>query len=70
MIRLAKNAMNPRPRRIYALAKELKVESKELVEVCIKAGIRGKGSALANLTEEEVEKVKQFLKDKGGHHLK
>jgi translation initiation factor IF-2 len=66
MIRLANNAIKPRARRIYALAKELKVESKELVNICIKAGIRGKGSALANLTEEEVEKVTQFLKDNAG----
>ncbi len=48
--------------RIYALAKELKVDSKELVDICTRAGVPGKGSALASLTEEEVEKVKQFLK--------
>jgi len=48
--------------RIYSLAKELKVDSKELVDICTKAGVPGKGSALASLTEEEVEKVKQFLK--------
>ena len=47
--------------RIYALAKELKFDSKELVDICTKAGVPGKGSALASLTEEEVEKVKQFL---------
>ena len=51
--------------RIYALAKELKVDSKELVDICTKAGVPGKGSALASLTEEEVEKVKQFLKGGG-----
>ena len=49
------------PIRIYALAKELKIDSKELVEVCTKAGITGKGSALASLTDEEVEKVKSYL---------
>jgi translation initiation factor IF-2 len=51
--------------RIYALAKDLKVDSKELVDICTKAGVPGKGSALASLTEEEVEKVQQFLKSGG-----
>ena len=37
------------PIRIYALAKDLKIDSKELVEFCNKAGIPGKGSALASL---------------------
>jgi translation initiation factor IF-2 len=49
------------PIRIYALAKELKIDSKELVEICTKAGIQGKGSALASLDDAEVEKVKAFL---------
>jgi translation initiation factor IF-2 len=48
--------------RIYSLAKELKLDSKELVDICTKAGVPGKGSALASLTEEEVDKVQQFLK--------
>jgi translation initiation factor IF-2 len=47
--------------RIYALAKELKLDSKDLVDICTKAGVAGKGSALASLTDEEAEKVKQFL---------
>ena len=47
--------------RIYALAKELDVDSKELVDVCARAGVTGKGSALASLTEDEVVTVKQFL---------
>ena len=51
--------------RIYALAKELKLDSKELVDICTKAGVPGKGSALASLTEDEVEKVQQFLKGGG-----
>ena len=51
--------------RIYSLAKELKFDSKELVDICTKAGVPGKGSALASLTEEEVEKVKAFLKGGG-----
>jgi translation initiation factor IF-2 len=55
--------------RIYTLAKELKLDSKELVDICTNAGIPGKGSALASLTDEEAERVKQFLKGgtgKGG----
>ena len=47
--------------RIYALAKELKVDSKELVDVCASAGISGKGSALASLTDEEAEKLRNHL---------
>jgi translation initiation factor IF-2 len=49
------------PIRIYALAKELNIDSKELVDVCTRAGVTGKGSALANLTDEEVDKVKAHL---------
>jgi translation initiation factor IF-2 len=49
------------PVRIYALAKDLNVDSKDLVEICRKAGIPGKGSALASLTDEEATKVKAFL---------
>jgi len=49
------------PIRIYALAKDLQVDSKKLVELCAKAGITGKGSALASLEDAEVEKVKAFM---------
>ncbi|MCC7083583.1 MAG: translation initiation factor IF-2 [Pirellulales bacterium] len=49
------------PARIYTLAKELKIDSKELVEICAKAGIPDKGSALASLTDEEVTRLKEFL---------
>ncbi|MCI0332984.1 MAG: translation initiation factor IF-2 [Planctomycetes bacterium] len=51
--------------RIYALAKELKLDSKDLVDICTKAGVPGKGSALASITEEEAEKVKLFLRGGG-----
>lgn len=51
--------------RIYALAKELKLDSKDLVDICTRAGIPGKGSALASLTEEEVTKVKQHIAGDG-----
>lgn len=47
--------------RIYTLAKELKLDSKVLADLCTKAGITGKGSALASLTDDEVEKLKAYL---------
>lgn len=47
--------------RIYALAKELKLDSKVLVDLCPSAGVTGKGSALASLTDEEVDKIKAYL---------
>ena len=46
--------------RIYALAKQLQVDSKILVDICNKAGVTGKGSALASLTDEEEAKVREF----------
>jgi translation initiation factor IF-2 len=49
------------PIRIYALAKELNIDSKNLVDICAKAGVTGKGSALASLTDEEIERVKAYL---------
>ena len=42
------------PARIYALAKELNIDSKDLVDLVKKVGITGKGSALASLTDEEI----------------
>lgn len=47
--------------RIYALAKELQLDNKDLVDLLPKAGITGKGSALASLSDEEVTKLKEFL---------
>ena len=49
------------PIRIYALAKQLKLDSKVLVDICTKAGVSGKGSALASLTDQEMEKVTTFI---------
>ena len=49
------------PIRIYALAKELKIDNKKLVDICTKAGITGKGSALASLTDEELATLKTFM---------
>jgi translation initiation factor IF-2 len=50
--------------RIYTLAKELKLDSKELVDLCTRAGIQDKGSALASLTDEEVVKLREFMAGK------
>ena len=50
--------------RIYTLAKELKIDSKELVELCTRAGIHDKGSALASMTDQEVAKLKEFIASK------
>ncbi|HVX14525.1 MAG TPA: translation initiation factor IF-2 [Pirellulales bacterium] len=47
--------------RIYALAKELGIDSKECVDLCAKAGVTGKGSALASLTDDEETKVRSFI---------
>ncbi len=47
--------------RIYALAKQLKLDSKMLVDICTRAGITGKGSALASLSDEEVAKVSAYM---------
>jgi len=49
------------PIRIYALAKKLNLDSKVLADICTKAGITGKGSALASLSDEEVAKIKAYL---------
>jgi translation initiation factor IF-2 len=47
--------------RIYALAKELGIDSKECVDLCAKAGVSGKGSALASLTDDEESKVRSHI---------
>ncbi len=49
------------PVRIYALAKELDLDSKDLVDLVKKAGITGKGSALASLSDEEAQQVRDNL---------
>ena len=49
------------PIRIYSLAKELDIDSKELVDACTKAGVTDKGSALASLSDDEVAKVRAHL---------
>ncbi len=47
--------------RIYALAKELGIDSKECVDLCAKAGVTGKGSALASLNDEEEARVRAYI---------
>jgi translation initiation factor IF-2 len=52
--------------RIYSLAKELNLDSKELVGICNRIGITGKGSALASLDDEEIGRVKSHLANADG----
>jgi translation initiation factor IF-2 len=47
--------------RIYAFAKELGLDNKQLLELCTQAGIKGKGSALASLEEDEVSALRAFM---------
>ncbi len=49
--------------RIYAFAKELALDNKQLLEICEKVGIKGKGSALASLEDDEVARIKQHLQE-------
>ena len=49
------------PVRIYAFAKELGLDNKQLLDICEKANIKGKGSALASLDDNEVAAVKEFM---------
>lgn len=53
------------PIRIYALAKELKIEHKTLAEICTQIGITGKGSALASLSDEEAAAIRAHLESRG-----
>ncbi len=50
--------------RIYSLAKDLGMDSKELVDLCTRLGIQGKGSALASLEDEEIAKIKRHIEEK------
>lgn len=50
--------------RIYALAKDLHVESKVLIDLCQQLGIKNKAAALTNLTDDDVEKIKKHLAQK------
>lgn len=50
--------------RIYSLAKDLGIDSKELVDLCPRIGIQGKGSALASLENDEIAKIKSYLAER------
>ncbi len=54
------------PVRIYAFAKELGLDNKQLLDICEKADIKGKGSALASLNDDEVTAIKAFMDGGGG----
>lgn len=49
------------PTRIYAFAKELGLDNKALLDICEKANIKGKGSALASLDEAEIATIREFM---------
>lgn len=50
-----------KPIRIFSLAKDLGIDSKELIEHCRAAGIIVKGSALASITPEEQQTLTAYL---------
>lgn len=51
--------------RIFALAKELGIESKELIEYCNQAGVPAKNSALASISQEQRDVVLSYIEQKG-----
>jgi len=51
--------------RIFALAKELKLDSKELIEICNEAGVKLKNSALASISPAERDIVVGYLQSRG-----
>lgn len=53
------------PVRIYAFAKELGIDNKQLLDICESIGIQGKGSALASLDDDETVKIKSFMSGGG-----
>lgn len=50
--------------RIYSLAKDIGLDSKELVDLCARLGIQNKGSALASLEDDEIARIKKHLDEK------
>jgi translation initiation factor IF-2 len=52
--------------RIFALAKELDMDSKLLIDFCAKAGISVKNSALASISPEERDQVLELIQSSGG----
>ena len=51
--------------RIFALAKELDIDSKLLIEYCNKAGIVIKNSALASISPDEKDRVMEIIRAAG-----
>ena len=51
--------------RLFALAKELGIDSKDLIEHCNSAGIKVKNSPLASISPEERDLVLGHLKKSG-----
>ncbi len=51
--------------RIFALAKELDIDSKLLIDYCAKAGITIKNSALASISPEEKDRVMDIIRASG-----
>ncbi|MDB5344571.1 MAG: translation initiation factor [Schlesneria sp.] len=51
--------------RIFALAKELDIDSKLLIDYCSKAGITIKNSALASISPEERDRVLDIIRSSG-----
>ena len=49
--------------RIYTLSKQLNVDSQEILNATKQLGIKGKGTSLASLTDEETALVKNWLFD-------
>jgi len=49
------------PVRIYAFAKDLGMDNKQLLDICEQAGVSGKGSALASLSEDEITTINAFM---------
>ena len=47
--------------RIFQFAKEINLDSKAVVELCTRLGIANKGSPLANLEDDEAEKIRRHL---------
>lgn len=47
--------------RVFALAKELDLDSKELIDYCNRAGIEIKNSALASISPDERDKVVEYI---------
>ena len=50
--------------RIFALAKELGIESKELIEYCNQAGVKAKNSALASISPEQRDVVVGYIEQR------